>query len=167
MIIKDISVYPVCYNIIRRLKSFSMIHKDRDSWIIKITDENGYIGYGEASPLPNFNEETFEASGYALEGFKLAIEGIDDDIDLDEIMILIKAHTLNIPSANFAIETAVSDILSQKENLPLNKYLNSEALSKVLVNGVYELTNLKNYNVIKIKCGFSFFKKFFSSIQIN
>jgi len=69
-------------------------------------------------------------------------------------MILTKAHTLDVPSANFAIETALYDILSQKKQLPLCKFLNSEALSKVSVNGVYQLTNLKNYSVIKVKCGF-------------
>ena len=154
MIIKDISVYPACYKMFNILESSSKLHQDRDSWIIKITDIDGYVGYGEASPLPKFNDETFEESGYALEGFKLALKEVNDSIALDEMMILIRVHTLSTPSANFAIDTAIYDILSQKENLSLNKYLNLQALSEININGIYGLTNLDNYNTIKIKCGF-------------
>ena len=154
MIIKDISIYPVCYEMLNVLESSTILHKNRDSWIIKITDIDGYIGYGEASPLPDFNDETFEESGYALEGFKLAFKGINDNMALDELMILIQAHTLNSPSANFAIDTAINDILAQQKNCSLNKYLNFQALSEININGIYGLTNLDNYNTIKIKCGF-------------
>jgi len=153
MIIEDLSIYPISHKLIKTLETSNIIHSNRDSWIIKITTQEGYIGYGEASPIPVFNDETFEVSGYALEGFKLALKGAHN-IEIDEMMILIKAHTLDVPSANFAIETAIYDILSQKKQLPLCKFLNSEALSKVSVNGVYQLTKLNNYSVIKVKCGF-------------
>jgi len=153
MIIKDLSIYSISHKFIKSLETSNFIHSDRDSWIIKITTQDGFIGYGEASPISVFNEETFDASGYALEGFKLALKGAHN-IEIDEMMILTKAHTLGAPSANFAIETALYDILSQKKQLPLCKFLNSKALSKISVNGVYQLTNLKNYSVIKVKCGF-------------
>ncbi len=153
MIIKDISIFPVSHKLVNHLETTNFIHTDRDSWIIKITTNDGYIGHGEASPIPNFNDETFESSGYALEGFKLAINGVGE-IEIDEIMILIKAHTFETPSANFAIETAIYDILSQQKHSALSNFLNSEALSQVHVNGVYQLTTLNNYSVIKVKCGF-------------
>ena len=63
MIIKDISIFPVCHKLVNHLETTNFIHTDRDSWIIKITTNVGYIGYGESSPIPNFNDETFEASG--------------------------------------------------------------------------------------------------------
>ena len=37
---------------------------------------------------------------------------------------------------------------------PIAVVLNSDALSQVYVNGVYQLTKLNNYSVIKVKCGF-------------
>tara|TARA_B100000700_G_scaffold181335_1_gene200037 strand:- start:36 stop:1085 length:1050 start_codon:yes stop_codon:yes gene_type:complete len=163
MIIKDISVFPVSYNMLNQLTTSGLTHKNRDSWIIKITDIDDYIGYGEASPLLHLNDETFESSGYSLEGFKLACSGIEDDIDLEEIMILIKAHTFNNPSASFAIETAIYDILSQRIDLPLSKYLNKNALSKIIVNGIYGLTDLHNYKTIKVKCGF---RNLYDEIQL-
>ena len=160
--IKEITINPIFNKAIKRLETTSIIHSDRSSWIIKIITSDGFVGYGEASPLPIFNEETFDTVGYALEGFKLALnEG--NNIEIDELMILIKAHTLDVPSANFAIETAVYDILSQQKQMPLYKYLNSKALSSLYINGVYQLTDLNNYTTIKVKCGF---RNLFDEIEL-
>ena len=153
MIITDISIYPTTQKLIKSLKTSNFNHNDRDSWIIKITTKEGYTGFGEASPISNFNDETFEASGYALEGFKLIFDD-QYNIETDELMILIKAHTLGTPSAKFAIETAVYDILSQQKKIPLCKFLNLNALSQIFVNGVHQLTNFDDYSIIKVKCGF-------------
>ena len=154
MIIKSISIKPITYKMMHDLKSYSINHKTRDSWIIKMTDTDNFIGYGEASPLTGFNTETFDESGYALQGFKIALDDLQDDIKLKEMMILIEAHTFNCSSAFFAIQTAIYDILSQKNNLPLNRYLNSQASSGIKVNGIYGLTQTQNYKTLKIKCGF-------------
>ena len=153
MIFKKISIFPQNYDLIHQFSS-SINHLSRDSWIIQIIDSDNYIGYGEASPLPVFNEETFEMAGYALEGFKLAVSNLSDDFEIEEILILINIHTQNIPSACFAIQTAIYDIISQKKELSLRHYFNINASSKLEVNGVYQLTNNKNYKFIKIKCGF-------------
>ena len=59
MIFSDISISPKTYQMIKNFES-SINHSSRDSWIIKITDGDGFSGYGEASPLSSFNEETFE-----------------------------------------------------------------------------------------------------------
>ena len=153
MIFKKIKIFPQTYKM--ETNFFSTInHLLRDSWIIQITDTDNFTGYGEASPLATFNDETFEMAGYALEGFKLAISGLEDDFEIEELMFLINAHTQNIPSACFAVQTAIYDILSQKKQLSLRNYLNPNASSILQVNGIYQLTNNKNYRFIKIKCGF-------------
>ena len=154
MIIKNISIFPIQHKMINCLKTHSINHQNRDSWIISVTDSDGIIGYGEASPLMNFNEETFEESGYALEGFKLAVKDLNEDIDLKEIMILIDAHTLDTPSACFAIQTAIYDILSIKKELPLNQYLNSNSSKQIKLNGLHGITSSIDYDTVKVKCGF-------------
>ena len=45
-----------------------------------------------------------------------------------------KVHSFEAPSACFAIETAIYDILAKESKLPLNLYLNDNAHSKILVN---------------------------------
>ena len=154
MIIKDISLKAADYQMINKLTSSNFTHNIRNSWIIKITDSDGIIGYGEASPLPSFNIETFEASGYCLEGFKLAVNHIDEEISLEELMILSNVHTLDAPSAAFAIQTALYDLISKKNNQSLSSFINPDFLSQVKSNGIYNLTSIDQYKVIKLKCGF-------------
>lgn len=153
MKIKKIKIYPKIHQSFSNLETSSFNHSDRDSWIIEIINTDNIKGYGEASPLPNFNNETYEESGYALEGFKLALSGITN-IEKEEIFILAKVHTINTPSACFAIETALYDLLAKENNLPMNLYLNSNASPKISVNGIYNLSEVKKYNILKIKCGF-------------
>ena len=107
-----------------------------------------------ASPIHPFNNESFEESGYCIEGFKLALSNINDDISLDELIILSNVHSLNAPSATFAIQTAIYDLLSKKNNKSLSAFMNKKSLTKVKSNGIYGLTSIKNYKTIKIKCGF-------------
>ena len=154
MIIKDISLKAADYQMINKLTSSNFTHNIRNSWIIKIIDSDGIIGYGEASPLPSFNIETFEASGYCLEGFKLAANHIDEEISLEELIILSNVHTLDAPSAAFAIQTALYDLISKKNNQSLSSFINPDFLSQVKSNGIYNLTSIDKYKVIKLKCGF-------------
>ena len=162
MIFKEISIFHKNYNMISEFSS-SINHTSRDSWIIRIIDSDNIIGYGEASPIHGFNDETFEMAGYALEGFKLAISNSNDDFEIEEILILITAHTQGVPSACFAIQTAIYDILSQHNQLPLSSYLNLNALTSLELNGIYQLTNNMNYKFIKIKCGF---RNFYDEINL-
>lgn len=153
MKIKKIKIYSMTHLVESSLKTANYNHANRDSWIIEITNSDNITGYGEASPLPNFNNETYEQVGYSLEGFKLALEGTKE-IDLKEILIMSKVHCFEVPSACFAIETAIYDILAKENSLPMNLYLNSNAFSKISVNGIYMLSDDKKYNVMKVKCGF-------------
>ena len=154
MIIKDISLHTSQYQMINNLEATNFTHNIRDSWILKITDNEGFVGYGEASPLFPFNNESFEESGYCIEGFKLALSNINDDISLDELIILSNVHSLNAPSANFAIQTALYDLLSKNNNKSFSTFINKKSLTEVKSNGVYGLTSINNYQTIKIKCGF-------------
>ena len=63
-------------------------------------------------------------------------------------------HTLNAPSACFAIQTALYDLLSKKNNKTFSQFINSKSLLKVKSNGLYNLTRLGSYKVIKLKAGF-------------
>ena len=153
MIFKEILILPQSYKLASQFSS-SINHASRDSWIVQITDINNFKGYGEASPLPEFNSETFEMAGYALEGFKLAVSNSAEDFEIEELLILIEAHTYDASSACFALQTAIYDILSQQKQLSLSKYLNPNAFSHLEINGLYQLTTHENYKFIKLKCGF-------------
>jgi len=144
MIIKDISLHASQYQMINNLEATNFTHNIRDSWILKITDNEGFVGYGEASPLFPFNNESFEESGYCIEGFKLALSNINDDISLDELIILSDVHSLNAPSANFAIQTAIYDLFSKNNNKSFSIFINKKSLTEVKSNGIYGLTSINN-----------------------
>ena len=55
MIIKEIKIYSKTHFIKSNLLTASYNHTNRDSWIIEITNSNHITGYGEASPVLNFN----------------------------------------------------------------------------------------------------------------
>ena len=57
MIFKEISIFHKNYNMINEFSS-SINHTSRDSWIIQIIDSDNIIGYGEASPIHGFNDES-------------------------------------------------------------------------------------------------------------
>ena len=154
MIIKEIKLKLKHYKLKNKLQTSNYIHKSRDSWIISIKDDLGNEGFGEASPISIFNNESIIESGYSLDGFKLALSDVNDEIDIEELILLSEVHTLNNPSAAFAIQTALFDLVSKINNKTISGYINQNSSLKLKCNGIYNLTSLDNYNTIKIKCGF-------------
>ena len=150
MTVDDIKILP--YQLIFKkeyLNSKLSIEK-RNGWIIKISS-NGVAGYGDSCPLNQFSEESYEQAGYGLEGFRLAMDGVKD-IDFEEILQLSAAHGESQPSVQFAIETALYDLESKLNNIPLNKLLNSQSSPIVKIN-YYDNSNIKPFNgmIIKLK----------------
>ena len=154
MIIKKIKLELKHYDLKNKLQTSNYVHESRDSWIISIKDNLGNEGYGEASPLPIFNNESTIEAGYSLDGFKLALSDVNDEIDIEELMLLSEVHTLNSPSAAFAIQTALFDLISKVNKKTISSYINQNSSLILKCNGIYSLTSLENYNTIKIKCGF-------------
>ena len=114
---------------------------------------DNFTGAGEASPLPGFSTETLKEVHYALEGFHQAING--EDLDREELFLLIEIHSQNTPSVRFALETAIYDILAKEEELPLAKYLNTNAKSEIAVNGLAGMHQPgEGFTVMKVKVGF-------------
>ena len=110
-------------------------------------------GVGEAAPLEGFNPETLKEVHYALEGFHQAVDG--EDFEIDELFSMIEVHTEDTPSARFALESAVYDMLSKDAGVPLCKYLNSNAKPEIAVNGLVGLhLPVDGFKVMKVKVGF-------------
>ena len=110
-------------------------------------------GWGEAAPLTGFSEEVLKEVHYTLEGFHQAIDGVS--FDKEELLSLAEIHTTGNPSARFAIETALYDLLSQEAGKPLALYLNSHAHTEVAVNGISGVHMARDgYKVMKVKVGF-------------
>ena len=123
--------------------------KERKGWIISISNGD-MVGYGDASPLDEFSNESYEQAGYGIQGFKLAMDGIDN-IDFEEALQLASAHGEMQPSVQFAIETALYDFQSKINNISLYKFLNAKSLDTVKVCSYDEYLPAYDNMVIKIK----------------
>ena len=76
-------------------------------------------------------------------------------MDSDDLLSLVHIHTEGIPSARFALESAVYDLLAQKEGKPLSIYLNPHAPTEIAVNGISGIHMPGDgFKVIKVKVGF-------------
>ena len=125
----------------------------RFGWYIKIYSGD-LCGIGEAAPIPNVSLETHAEAGYALNGFKLALEGLDYDIALEEFLLLSDVHGFNVSSAQFAMEGAIYNLFSQNKKQSVAEYLNPNYLNKINVNAIYSNSSTiksKDVNILKIK----------------
>jgi len=126
-------VTPFSIPFVKPLKTSVVTYTHREGVWVKLKCAN-FTGVGEASPLPGFSTETLKEVRYALEGFHQAIER--EDLDREELFLLLEIHSQNTPSVRFALETAIYDILAKESELPLAKFLNTNAVSEIAVNGL-------------------------------
>ena len=135
MKITDIEIEKYEKKFISKTKLGKNYFESRSGWYIKIYSDE-ICGIGEACPLPELSSENYEDAGYALEGFKIALDDINYDVELEELLLLSDVHGFNVPSAQFAIQTAVYNLFSQINNQSVAKYLNANHLDVVNVNSI-------------------------------
>ena len=103
--------------------SFGTI-KTKEVCIVEIIDESGLSGWGETvtSDEPYYNEETTQTARYILKDFlipKLIKKEIAHPKEVKQLLSFVRRHQI----AKAAIETAVWDVFSKKNNKPLYEVL--------------------------------------------
>ena len=149
--ISQFTVTPYSIPFVKPLQTSGNNYTHRDGVWLNLKWKN-YSGWGEAAPLTGFSEEVLKEVHYSLEGFHQAIDG--EIVEKDELFSLATVHTQGNPSACFAIETALYDLLSQKEGKPLSLYLNPHAHTEIAVNGITGVHMPGDgFKLMKIKVG--------------
>jgi L-Ala-D/L-Glu epimerase len=92
----------------------------RESLLVRITDANGEMGLGEASPLPGYSRDQLDDVERALtavpvEALEAALEQVPARAALRGVSSLVG---FELPSARMALETAALDLLGSKQSLP-------------------------------------------------
>ncbi len=112
---------------------------ERKGLLIGLRGEDGRVGLGEASPLPGYSPDSLAEARAALEAF-----GRRGDLSLDwqgdwgaRVDSLLESIPLQIPSARFAVETALLDLVGQALGLPLHRLMGT-APGRVAWAGVIE-----------------------------
>ncbi len=163
----DIKVQAEIHHFDLPLRSLLRINREnisrRQGFILILSTPDGQSGFGEISPLPGLHPETAYDAGKQLQQLCLQLP------DLNQIIESVKNEsilpdTALYPSVRFGFESAIIDLLAQRENVAPSQVLNSkDPYKKIKVNGL--ITRDENvpeqieyflkmgYETIKIKLG--------------
>ncbi len=100
---------------------------ERRGLLLELSDREGRIGQGEASPLPGFSSDTLAEARADLLGVDWAAlpELLPGDGLLDDVGKALSACNLGSPAARFAVETALLDLAGQAVGLPVHALLSA------------------------------------------
>ena len=160
MIIRDFKFIPYKLKLKSPFKNASFAINEREGFIIRIVDENNFVGFGEVAPLPGFSLENIENCDVALNKLHYSIiEKSAKKIDFDLIQEL--QSISNLPSLSFGIEQAVisllikrgelSSLLTNSKPIEINGLVGIEPKDEVLKK-IDDLL-IKGFKTIKIKIG--------------
>ncbi len=154
MIIRKFESIPFTIKLKKPFKNSNMEVSKRQGFIIKITDDYGNIGYGEASPLPGLSTETFNSIIPIVKEIERKIIGSELNSNL---FYLLEGY----PSVQFGVSQALHSIFILRGDFKSDINNNST----ILVNGVVAMTSKKGavneakklfddgFGTIKVKVG--------------
>lgn len=113
----------------------------RPSLWLRLTDEEGRVGLGEASPLPPFSPDDIALCEQALSALPTQVDPIDPAAPaadaIPRALLPLAAALDAAPAARFALETALLDLLAQRHGLSLAELLGGpRPYPSVSVNGL-------------------------------
>jgi o-succinylbenzoate synthase len=155
MRIAKASFTPLRLELLQPLKTSRSTHAAREGFLVRLEDEAGHVGLGEAMPLPEFGTESLADCGATLEAWLAALKGqflgdsvraIEDTLSPfppavargDGVRIRSRQATPEgpMPASEHALELALLDLLAQRQGVPLCWLLAEEARTEVAVNAL-------------------------------
>ncbi|AUX31729.1 O-succinylbenzoate synthase [Sorangium cellulosum] len=118
----------------------------RRGLVLSLTDDEGRVGLGEATPLPGFSPDTADDDERALAELPgalgaIGLPGGDAATSTAAPAILralepLSSRLRGVPAARFALETALLDLVGQRLGLPASACLGGHRRAEVQVNGL-------------------------------
>ncbi|AUX42032.1 O-succinylbenzoate synthase [Sorangium cellulosum] len=118
----------------------------RSGLVLSLSDDEGHVGLGEATPLPGFSPDTADAVERALTELPGALGPIELPADppsgaaaraMRRALAPASARLRGLPAARFALETALLDLLGQRLGLAASACLGGRrGHAEVPVNGL-------------------------------
>ena len=106
-------------------------YKSRQGVVIKLSDDSGNLGIGDAAPLPGFSRDSFEDLCRGIDGLVAGIQGGGFDFFQDFF-----ETSEDQPSLTFGLGTALESLNSSALGVPLSRWLAKDAATRVAVNGL-------------------------------
>ncbi|QDF05085.1 o-succinylbenzoate synthase [Myxococcus xanthus] len=155
MRIAQVSLIPLRLELRQPLKTSQGAHAVREGFLVRVLDEEGREGLGEAMPLPAFGTESLEDCGVTLNAWLSELKGqfLGDSVRAIEDTlspfppavargdgVRIRARQVTpvgpMPAAEHALELALLDLLAQRQGVPLCWLLAEESRTEVAVNAL-------------------------------
>jgi len=128
---------PSRLQLVHPLKTARATYTAREGFLLRLGDEAGRMGQGEAMPLPEFGTESLAACEYTLTELATLLSGqkLSDSIEAIQ-EVLTGRYVWEAPSARHAVELALLDLLAQRRQVPLSRLLAPDARAEVHVNAL-------------------------------
>lgn len=112
--------------------------------LVRIRDEEGIEGVGEADPRPHITGETLESATYAIRNcLARAIQNVDVE-QLEQIHFMMdRALELN-PSAKSAVDMALYDLLGKRLGVPVYSLIGGRTKDELPINAWCGITDPKD-----------------------
>lgn len=97
----------------------------RRGLFVWLRDQDGFVGWGEAAPLPGFSSESVDEVEAAIRVFTASANPYlrDEVAPLELVREWLPDHEIVGGSARFAIETALLDLIGKRRGMPLHQLL--------------------------------------------
>jgi L-Ala-D/L-Glu epimerase len=136
------SLEPLRLVLRRPLKTGRATYGAREGWLLRLVDEQGHQGWGEAMPLPEFGTESTEACGQCLRTWLQALQRTPLEEGVEALSALLGPAPWEadqgepLPAARHALELALLDLLARRRGVPLCRLLAPEPRAEVEVNAL-------------------------------
>jgi o-succinylbenzoate synthase len=144
MRITEASLEPLRLELLRPLKTARATYTARAGFVVRLKDEEGREGLGEAMPLEEFGTESPGDCEQALRHLLSLLptsplslgEGRGEGAGLSGLVRCLEGLPSRGPAANHALEQALLDLLARRRGVPLSHLLSGEAREEVEVNAL-------------------------------
>ncbi|MBS2027938.1 MAG: o-succinylbenzoate synthase [Deltaproteobacteria bacterium] len=117
----------------RAVQTGAGTHVTREGFVIRIRDDQGRVGHGEATPLVSQGTESLESCEAALVALGRRLLGLELS-GASQLAELLPGE--DTPAARCGLELALLDLLALEQRAPVASLLTTDALSRVAVNAL-------------------------------
>jgi o-succinylbenzoate synthase len=148
MRIEEVGLEPLRLELFRPLRTARATYEAREGFVVRLVDDEGHVGWGEAMPLPEFGTESREACEAALRKYLEHLRAAPMPEELESLSEHLpplppgegqgegarpRAYT---PAARHALEQALLDLLARRQGMPVSRLLSMHARPEVTVNAL-------------------------------
>lgn len=162
MTISDVDLYHYRLPLAEPLPVGGRTLTERRGLLLRVTDEGGGEGWGEAAPLPGFSPESLDEATDGAQRLRAALTGLH--VPAAEVDAVLRAVPTNEgpPSVRFAAESAVVELVAARRGTSVTRVLGGTA-DTVALNALIttdadfeaaaEQVRRAGYRAVKLKVG--------------